>query len=206
MSSIDHLIVGSPDLDAGIRYVEQQTGVRAAYGGKHPSFGTHNALLSLGHRVYLEILAPDPEALQVTGMLSGVKDLKKPALFTWAASVSPIESITARLREAGWSAANAAPGSRTRPDGSVLRWKSLKIPEFTDPAVPFFIEWDADSQHPSEDSPAGCSLESFVIAHPKPEALHEIFEALGIQVEVIEADHLQFAAAIRTPTGTMTLS
>lgn len=206
MFSVDHLIVGSPDLEAGIRYVERQTGVRAVYGGKHPTMGTHNALLSLGNRMYLEILAPDPDAPQVTGMLSGVKNLKQPWLFTWAAATSQIELTEERLRKAGFRTSGVKPGSRKRPDGIVLRWKSLKLPQFTDPAVPFFIEWDSDSRHPSEDSPAGCTLESFVIAHPKAAELRGIFDALGIQVEVKEADHLQFAAGIRTPTGTMTLS
>ncbi len=119
---LDHILFGCSDLDRGIAFVEQHTGVRAAIGGVHPGRGTRNALLSLGERRYLEIIAPDPQQSGVTDPLSlQLRGLESPRLVGWAAHVHDIESFTRKLGQAGVKIAGPFAGSRKRPDGRAAR-------------------------------------------------------------------------------------
>ena len=57
---IDHLVYATPDLERGIREIEELLGIRAMLGGQHPGRGTQNASIALGAGAYLEIIGPDP--------------------------------------------------------------------------------------------------------------------------------------------------
>src|SRR5271156_6246426 len=81
---LDHILLGCSNLDSGIAFVEKNTGVRAAFGGVHPGRGTRNALLSLGEKHYLEIIAPDPEQPNAPDHY-GLQKLTEPRLVAWAA-------------------------------------------------------------------------------------------------------------------------
>ena len=123
---LDHILLGCNDLDRGIAFVEEHTGVRAAFGGVHPGRGTRNALLSLGEKHYLEIIAPDP---QQTGAPDShdLQKLSEPRLVGWAAHPGDIDRFAAHLRESNIPFEGPTPGSRKRPDGRRLQWKTLNL-------------------------------------------------------------------------------
>jgi catechol 2,3-dioxygenase-like lactoylglutathione lyase family enzyme len=202
---LDHILLGCRDLDQGIAFVEEHTGVRAAIGGVHPGRGTRNALLSLGERRYLEIIAPDPAQENVPPVaakrVSELKHLKWPHLMGWAAHVSDIDAAARKLKDSGFQVDEPRAGSRKRPDGRILNWKSLDVEDDRRLLIPFFIEWSADSIHPSVDAPKGCRLESFEAADPNRRELSETFRRLGIDVPVHYGDKAELRAQIVGPKG-----
>ncbi len=199
-SLLDHILLGCNDLGRGIAFVEEHTGVRAAFGGVHPGRGTQNALLSLGTRRYLEIIAPDPKQSGATDRL-GLLKLTEPRLVGWAAHPGDIEALAVRLAQAAVSAEGPTPGSRKRPDGTILHWKTLNLKDDVSGLLPFFIEWSADSLHPSTDSPKGCSLLRFEAATPDPDALAKQAALLGLDLPIVKAEKPQLRATIIGPKG-----
>ncbi len=94
LSRVDHLVYVTPDLDQGIREIEQLLGVRATTGGQHQGRGTRNALVALGPSTYLEIFAPDPDQPAPEGPRPyGLDDLKESKLVAWFANGSNLEEI-----------------------------------------------------------------------------------------------------------------
>jgi hypothetical protein len=207
---LDHIILGCSDLDHGIAFVEERTGVRAVIGGVHPGRGTRNALLALGGRHYFEIMAPDPKQDEVepyaVPQLTLLKQLATPRLIGWGAHPGDIEALARRLRAAGIAFRGPWPGSRARPDGRVLSWKTLSLDDDRHGLLPFFIEWRADSIHPSADAPTGCQLEHFAVMGPDPGELVKTFQGIGIDVPVERGEKPQLRARIVGPKGKFEVS
>jgi hypothetical protein len=205
--AVDHLVYGVPDLSAGIDAMERLLGVRATPGGKHTGGGTHNALLSLGRTSYLEIIAPDPEQPEpAMPRPFGLDSLRQPGLVTWALRVQDLEARVKAAREAGYDPGPVLEMSRTRPDGTELRWRlafSAHAPG--DGVVPFLIEW-APGEHPAQTSPAGCTLVEGEAEHPHPEKVQPMLEALGVELAVNEGGRPALIATIDCPRGRVVLS
>lgn len=202
--AFDHIILGCNDLNAGVEYVYRQTGVRAAAGGVHPGAGTKNALLSLGKLRYLEIIAPDPLQPASTDPRR-VASLKSPALVGWALHRHDLKKFASLLQSDGVESVGPKPGSRARPDGNTLNWGSLTLKSDEDGVLPFFIEWDSKSLHPSIDAPTGCRLTDLWINAPNAVALHALAAKLQLDVQIRQSNELRLAATIVGPKGSMQL-
>ena len=154
---LDHILLGCSDLDRGIDFVEEHTGVRAAFGGVHPGRGTRNALLSLGHNRYLEIIAPDPQQ-PASADHYGLASSKSRSSSAGPPIPATSNQFATRLRNANIAFDGPNPGSRKRPDGRLLQWKTLNLKDDLDGLLPFFIEWSADTSHPSSTRPEAATL------------------------------------------------
>jgi len=186
-TNLDHILLGVNDLDRGIAWMEERSGVRAMFGGVHPGRGTRNALLSLGPRRYLEIIAPDPaqlsSAAQAESMGDRLKTFAEPRLIGWAAHTVNLMEVVKKAAAAGIDIQNPRDGSRARPDGKILRWRSAALQTDFDGVLPFFIEWAPETVHPSQDAPAGCTLESFSIESPSAKDIRLVAGQLRLDVD-----------------------
>jgi hypothetical protein len=202
---LDHILLGCNDLDHGIAFVEQHTGVRAAFGGVHPGRGTQNALLSIGDLHYLEIIAPDPKQPGVTLRGGDLRNLAEPKLVGWAARPKNISEIADRLTTANIAHSGPTDGSRRRPDGTTLHWSTIDLADDHHGLLPFFIQWSADSKHPSLDAPPGCRLTNFAVLSPDSHNLAAIFRGLELDVAILDSNQPRLTARIEGPKGTLDL-
>jgi hypothetical protein len=203
---IDHLVLGVAELEPGIALVEQLTGVRASRGGRHPGRGTHNALLALGGRRYLEIIAVDPEQPDAAQLqFPALRGLREPQLIAWAVAVTAIADAARAARAAGLEVIGPLAGSRARAKAPLLVWKTLSFVSGPLEGLPFFIEWPPRAAHPSEDAPSGATLQSFTIEHTSPQRLASLLEVLGVSASVASGDRVRLRARLASPRGEVEL-
>ncbi len=202
---LDHILLGIDDLDRGIAFMEERTGVRAAFGGVHPGRGTQNALLRLGTRRYLEIIAPDPKQSSLVAYPE-LREMHEPRLLTWAVHTNDIAAVAKKVTDAGFAIDGPEDGSRARPDGKILHWKALRLKDDRGGLLPFFIEWSSDSVHPSVDAPEGCRLTHFGATSSNPEEFRGVVARVGVELDVERAAKSQLRARIAGAKGTVELS
>ena len=206
-SLLDHILLGCSDLNNGTSFVEKYLGVRAALGGVHPGAGTQNALLSLGERRYLEIIAPDPAQQDANDpRIPTLRKLSEPRLVGWAAHPGDLAQFAAHLRNAGIACEGPTPGSRKRLDGRVLHWRTVNLKENPSNLLPFFIEWSADSLHPSADAPKGLRLMRLGALTPDPDGVAKTARVLSVDLSVSRGDRPMLQATISGPQGELTIT
>jgi hypothetical protein len=202
---LDHIIIGCNDLDTGIDLVKEKTGIRATLGGVHPGRGTRNAILSLGERRYLEIIAPDTSQGEIVHFPQ-ILGMKEPRLVGWAVHPPDIAATARLLSENKVAFKGPQEGSRQRTDGHTLNWKTINLDDDRHGLLPFFIEWSADSIHPSKDAPSHCTLEYFQIMSADPDELSTTFKHLGLDLAVERSDKSRLRALISGPKGDLGLT
>jgi len=97
-TELDHIVVGTKDLESGARWIEDMLGAPPQGGGQHSTMGTYNKLWSLGSS-YLELVAIDPNAATPSRpRWFGLDDpdiqdslASGPRLLNWAVRVDDIE-------------------------------------------------------------------------------------------------------------------
>jgi hypothetical protein len=178
---VDHVLLPIADLEEGARTLRERYGLHAIAGGRHPKLGTANMIVPLG-RQYLELIAiADPQEAAASRLGKRIPPaLDERRMFVdWALRTRDLDAMRAKLLDAGWDVPPMAEGSRRRPDGQVLRWRTQDVntaPAWT--AIPFVIEWNVpEGLHPGESAaehPSGATaLRRVVVGARNPARVRE---------------------------------
>lgn len=205
----DHLVIVANDLRTGSDWIEERLGVRPQPGGKHVAMGTHNAVLSLGERFYLEVIAVDPDGvrpkrprwfdLDEPRMRAALAE--GPYLAHWVARTRDIDIAAARLPDLG------VPTAMARGD---MKWRMTIPDDGHRPGrglVPTLIQWP-DARHPTDSMPdSHCRLVAVAGEHPDPAAVRAELATLGLSetMKVTYGKSPRIAAMIRTARGVAAL-
>ncbi len=212
-TTLDHLVLGTADLNRGSAWLERFLGVTLSDVGTHQRMGTHNRLLSLGPDCYLELVAIDPHgAAPFMPRWFGLDTIdvqeriaQKPRLLGWVARTNDIDALDKKT--------GSVLGSVHPMERGDFRWR-ITIPEDGYPVegglVPTLIQWDVPT-HPCARLPdQHCRFEWMEAAHPNPAKIQYLLGELGLEKSLVLTSTppysgMTMCAYIRTPSGVKTL-
>jgi hypothetical protein len=143
---IDHVVLGVRDMEAAGRRMEEQFRLGSVAGGRHEAWGTGNRIVPLGGP-YLEMLGVADEAAATANPIGRAllaRLVGGDHWLCWCVATDALDVTANRL------AIPVDEGSRLRPDGVQLRWRSAGFTFALDnPSLPFFIAWEVPPKlHP----------------------------------------------------------
>lgn len=205
---LDHIVIACTDLDAGSAWVAERLGVAPKGGGKHSFMGTHNRVLRIGARTYLEVIAIDRDApaptrprwFDLDSPDMQARLAQSPALIAWAVRTDRIAEAVTRVPEVGQvqAASRGALSWRiTIPEDGKLQFGGL---------LPMVVQWE--DAHPTDSMDAnGLELTELALVHPMSAGLVPMFRALRIAGPVdLKAGPKSLIARIRTANGEVDLA
>lgn len=213
VSNLDHLVIAAHTLEQGVEFVRETFDVTVPFGGEHPKMGTHNHLAQIGHNIFIEIIAINPDLappscprwfnLDDPALQNKLKT--RPRLISWVINTNDIYEC---VKGAACSFGKPEPISRGNlswyfglpADGRLLAGGML----------PYLIQWKTTAHPASQMADIGLELMSLKIYHPKDLWLQNILQSVGAQdlVEVIPSSSSNEAcleATFNTPAGIRTL-
>lgn len=214
-TELDHIVIAARTLDEGRVWARETLGVETVGGGRHDGLATHNTLLKLDGKRYLEIIAIDPDAgaphfprwfgLDTDEVREHIAH--GPRLVAWVARCAGASDSIERLAQTQDYSANVV-RSASRAD---FRWRFAFTSDgarIAGGTLPHLIQWDGDA-HPCDRLPeSGVSLTALMLGVPEPGRLAGVLEALRFadaSVQVGQSTATNLVAMLRTPRGGVVL-
>ena len=194
---VDHIALAVPDTQAGVRYVEELTGVRPQLTRRDPKDFYWSGALGIGEDSFLEVIGPNPDHRGVQPFKSMMAALKQPTLMFWYVATDDLDVFARRVAAAGARLEHIVKvNPETRANKSDYT-RAVIGPGFISQR-PSVIEWRRRSIEQSSD--VQCRLVDFSLRLPEPDELNALFDALGIDVAV-DRGPSHFGITLETPKG-----
>ncbi len=141
IQGIDHIVILVNDLTAAIE-TYRLLGFDAQPGGEHPHSGSHNALVVFADGIYLELLAyKNPALAEQTRWRDAVRMLRvREGFAAYVLASNDLTSAVEKLRLLGMDVTDPIDGSRVRPDGQTVMWKTALFNNSPTGIMPFLIQ------------------------------------------------------------------
>lgn len=204
-SHMDHMAITAPSLEVGVEFVRETLGVSPQVGGEHPRMGTHNCLLKLGEKLYLEVISINPNAPRPNRSRWFQLDESDPSqpirLATWIVRTDDIYAA---------AAASPIPLGEVEPmSRGQLSWLITVPPDGSLPLngiAPTLIQWTAGIHPAATMQESGCTLVRLEGFHSEAGKVISLLESIGFEddfrVSAIPRDQRPYLVAhIQTPAG-----
>lgn len=207
-SRLDHIVVAASRLEEGKQYIREMLDLDIPIGGRHDMMGTHNCVMALGERTYLEVVAVNsrmspPECPRWFGLDDPYirMALKQgPRLLTWAVNTTDLEALV--------NASGTPLGCIKEAQRDNLKWKVALSEDGRMPGagfLPLCIQWQVSSHPAGHMADFGWRLETLAVYHNRKIWMEKMLESIGAREEVglveIEDGHLSFMEVKLTRSG-----
>ena len=128
LETLDHIVVATADLDQAERQAVALLGRTPAWAGRHSALGTRNAVFRLANTA-VELVAPDGEGPGADALRNGLDGRGAEGLLGLVFGTPNAAAETQRLREAGLSPPDPAPGlAQDERSGAFRRFNQVTLP------------------------------------------------------------------------------
>lgn len=204
-TQIDHIGLACRDLQEGIQYFQDLTGVKPHLNDPSTSLPFQNAYVRIGEETFLEILGPNPTHTGFHPLKSLLKNFKEPTLWFWYISTIDFDGLEASIKEAGRCIDRKiemeTEAGATYVSGSIG-------PGFY-PVYPNVIQWKSK---PEKDIPMEMQvtpMKGFSVTTSEKEKMKSFFLAVGISDRVLkdsaEDGKSYLSLTLDTPKGEVQL-
>jgi hypothetical protein len=201
---IDHLVIAGATIEEASSFVEKTLGLELEPGGKHQRYSTHNRLLKLDHKIYIEVIAIDPDVdkPKTSRWFNLDKFSGAPRIINW---VCRCDNLTKILNGFPKSV-----GEIISMERGFLTWDITVSITGVLPfggAHPSIIQWKKKVHPTSQLLEHNLSLDFLEITHPNAEELKTYLNSFSdSRIRIKQGSHVNFLAKINTPAGAKFLS